>query len=67
MSKGRCPLYIPGMLSLPWNAVGLWWERGTKFPSLLNLVTAPLLVLLILAMVARIPSTSHKTAILSKR
>ena len=58
-----CSLYIPGMPAGPWNVVEPRWERGSKAPSFLSQLAAPIFVPLI---PARISFISCKIVTLSK-
>lgn len=58
-----CSLYIPGMPAGPWNVVEPRWERGSKAPSSLSQLAAPIFVPLI---PARISFISCKSVTLSK-
>lgn len=58
-----CSLYIPGMPAGPWNVVEPRRERGSKAPSFLSQLAAPIFVPLI---PARISFISCKSVTLSK-
>ena len=47
-----CSLYIPGMPAGPWNVVEPRWERGSKAPSFLSQLAAPIFVPLIPARIS---------------